>query len=223
MTPKPNLTRFLKIQYFSSSARLSTSPFASVRSISLPSTSSSPATLPARLPPTYSVRYLSGTRSPKMASDEDYMAFLNKANQDTGGATTQSSSKVALKAKDEGSEVPKEIAKVCRDAVYTSDADEPFEEVSLKWDGKNRLPTESEFATLINHPSPSEAEISILDPLSWDSKGQYTDVLEAVRQATAGNDVRVYRVVRDATRVEYWLVSSKEGKLVGAKALGVES
>lgn len=77
-----------------------------------------------------------------MASDEDYMAFLNKANQDTGGATTQSSGKVALKAKDEGSEVPKEITKVCRDAVYTSDADEPFEEVSLKWDGKNRLPTE---------------------------------------------------------------------------------
>lgn len=48
-------------------------------------------------------------------------------------------------------------------------------------------------------------------------------MLEAVRQATAGNDVRVYRVVRDATRVEYWLVSSKDGKLVGAKALGVES
>ncbi|KAF7532152.1 hypothetical protein G7Z17_g13669 [Cylindrodendrum hubeiense] len=159
-----------------------------------------------------------------MASDDDYMAFLNKANQDTGaGATTQSSGKIALKAKDAGSEVPKEISKVCRDAVYISDADEPFEEVSLKWDGKNGLPTESEFAALINHPSPPDAEISILDPLVWDTKGQYTDVLEAVRQATAGNDVRVYRVVRDATRVEYWLVSSKDGKLVGAKALGVES
>ncbi|KPM40929.1 hypothetical protein AK830_g5675 [Neonectria ditissima] len=158
-----------------------------------------------------------------MASDDDYMAFLNKANQDTGGAATQSEGKATLKAKDEGSEVPKEIRNVCRDAVYVSEADEPFEEVSLKWDGKNRLPTESEFATLINHPSGSDAEISIEDPLIWDAKGQYTNVLEAVRKATAGNDVRVYRVVRDATRVEYWLVSSKDGKLVGAKALGVES
>ncbi|KAH7154945.1 hypothetical protein B0J13DRAFT_521114 [Dactylonectria estremocensis] len=158
-----------------------------------------------------------------MASDDDYMAFLNKANQDTGGATTQSSSKAAFKTKDADSEVPKEISKACRDAVYVSDADEPFEEVSLKWDGKNRLPTESEFATLINHPNPSDADISILDPLVWDSKGQYTELLEAVRQATAGNDVRVYSVTRDATRVEYWLVSTKDGKIVGAKALSVES
>lgn len=82
-----------------------------------------------------------------MSNDDDYMAFLNKANQDTGAdAATQQQqrSSSVFKAKDEGSEVPKEIRSVCRSAVYVSDADEPFEEVSLKWEGKNGLPTECE-------------------------------------------------------------------------------
>ncbi|KAF4456787.1 hypothetical protein F53441_1138 [Fusarium austroafricanum] len=157
-----------------------------------------------------------------MSNDDDYMAFLNKANQDTGAdATTQG--KAIFKAKDQGVEVPKAITNVCKNAVYTSDADEPFEEVSLKWEGKNGLPSETEFATLINHSSPSSADIKILDPLNWDSHGQYTDVIEAVREASQGNDVRVYQVSRDATRTEYWVVSHADGMLIGAKALSVES
>ncbi|KAJ4254936.1 hypothetical protein NW762_009734 [Fusarium torreyae] len=157
-----------------------------------------------------------------MSNDDDYMAFLNKANQHTGaGASTQE--KATFKAKDQGVEVPKAISDVCKKAVYTSDADEPFEEVSLKWQGKNGLPTETEFAKLINHSSPDSPDIEILDPLTWDSRGQYTDVIEAVREASQGNDVRVYQVSRDATRTEYWVVSHTDGKLIGAKALSVES
>ncbi|KAH6891089.1 hypothetical protein B0T10DRAFT_547459 [Thelonectria olida] len=219
MTTKLTPARSLRLKpLFPHTARFSTAIFASSRTSNLSLHTIAPAAAPARYP---STRYLSTTRSLNMASDEDYMAFLNKANQDTGSATAQSSEKPVLKTKDEGSEVPKEIRDVCQQAVYVSEADEPFEEVSLKWDGKHRLPTESEFAELTK--SPSDATISIIDPLEWDSKGQYTDVLEAVRRATQGNDVRVYRVERDATRVEYWLVSSKDGKLVGAKALSIES
>lgn len=44
-----------------------------------------------------------------------------------------------------------------------------------------------------------------------------------MRAATKGNDVRVYTVTRDKTRVEYWVVSRAEGKIVGVKALAVES
>lgn len=81
----------------------------------------------------------------------------------------------------------------------------------------------AEFAKLINHSSPDSAEIEILDPLSWDSHGKYTDVIEAVREASQGNDVRVYQISRDSTRTEYWVVSHADGKLIGAKALAVES
>lgn len=59
--------------------------------------------------------------------------------------------------------------------------------------------------------------------MNWDSHGQYKDVIDAVRGATQGNDVRVYQVTRDSTRIEYWVLSHIEGKLVGAKALSVES
>ena len=62
-----------------------------------------------------------------------------------------------------------------------------------------------------------------MDPMDWDRKGNYSKLLDAVREATKGNDVRVYRVARDVTRVEYWLVSRAEGRIVGAKALAVES
>jgi hypothetical protein len=65
--------------------------------------------------------------------------------------------------------------------------------------------------------------VSILDPMDWDQRGQYTKLLEAVREASRGNDVRVYRIAKDATRVEYWLVSTTDGKLVGAKALAIET
>lgn len=66
-------------------------------------------------------------------SDEDYEAFLNKANKDVGGSKTQSTR--ASKAQTINTEVPPSLTKV--DEYYTSDADEPFEPVSLKYDGES--------------------------------------------------------------------------------------
>lgn len=62
-----------------------------------------------------------------------------------------------------------------------------------------------------------------MDPADWDAQGQYTEVIGAVREASKGNDVRVYRVGRDTTRVEYWVVSRSEERIVGMKALAIES
>jgi hypothetical protein len=82
---------------------------------------------------------------------------------------------------------------------------------------------------MINHPDPSNADIEILDPTKWDSKGQYKDVINVVRKACMGGDVRVYKVALGGIRVEYWVVGvdktgkDKEAKLVGVKAMAVES
>lgn len=53
---------------------------------------------------------------------------------------------------------------------------------------------------------------------------QYKNVLSAVKKAGNG-DVKVFRVDLESTRAEYYVVSvDKEGgKLVGLKALSVES
>jgi hypothetical protein len=65
-------------------------------------------------------------------SDEDYEAFLNKANEDVSGTKVQSKSQsIGIKAVN--TEVPKALEKV--EEIYVSDADEPFEPVALKYQG----------------------------------------------------------------------------------------
>lgn len=76
-------------------------------------------------------------------SDDAYSSFLDQANQDTGAskASTQSKSK-GMSTKTVDTDVPAMLQKV--EQYYTSEADEPFEPVSLKWGGKN-MPSESTF------------------------------------------------------------------------------
>jgi len=84
------------------------------------------------------------------------------------------------------------------------------------------LPIET-FAKLVGHPSPNDAEVSIMDVGEWDSSGQYTSIVHATREATKGSDVRVYRINREGSRIEYFVVGVEGGKLVGVKALAIES
>lgn len=87
-----------------------------------------------------------------MATDADYMSFLDKANQDpnAGVAKTQGSGKTEFKATDEGIEIPGPIAKVLGkgEGFYVSDADEPFVGVALKTAGKG-LPDEGMLCSLV--------------------------------------------------------------------------
>lgn len=66
-----------------------------------------------------------------------------------------------------------------------------------------------------------------MDPIDWDREGEYGDLIEAVREAGKGNDVRVYKVPSGGARTEYWVVTTdgkgKDAKLVGVEALSVES
>jgi hypothetical protein len=75
---------------------------------------------------------------------------LNKANEDpsAGVAKQQSHGLPPFKTVDSGVTVPKQILKVTKEAIYTSDADEPFVPVALKWneDGKG-LPDEGMFSS----------------------------------------------------------------------------
>lgn len=93
-----------------------------------------------------------------MASDEDYIAFLEKANKDRdealehgkrqseiAAASAAAPEKRPFKALDEDQPIPVPLllqTKI-RDRFYVSDADEPFETVSLRWAGaEHTLPDE---------------------------------------------------------------------------------
>lgn len=85
-----------------------------------------------------------------MASDEDYAAFLEKANADPfagskpkASASGAKSGKIQLKTVDHGEAVPMVLKSPTEkeEWIYVSDADEPFVAVSLKLGG-SRLPDE---------------------------------------------------------------------------------
>lgn len=69
----------------------------------------------------------------KMSSDADYASFLDKANQDTGSASAQGTSKQSYGTKSVNTNVPKVLEQV--EEYYVSDADEPFEPVALEYSG----------------------------------------------------------------------------------------
>jgi hypothetical protein len=148
-------------------------------------------------------------------SDADYAAFLDKANQDSSGgdATTQSKK---YGTKSVNTEVPKVLEGV--EEYYVSDADEPFEPVALSYDGDSI--SAQQLKTLLGH----NAEVEEVKMKEFDPKGQYKSVVGAVKKAGSG-EVKVFRVEHGGTRAEYYVVSvdGKGGKVVGLKALSVES
>lgn len=81
-----------------------------------------------------------------MASDDDYMNFLNKANEDPSAGSAQTTSKDTgkkeFKAADKGAEIPQPLVAATKEAFYVSDADEPFVPVSLAWEKGSGLPNE---------------------------------------------------------------------------------
>ena len=221
----------------------------------------------------HALSFAPGRPVSNMSSDSDYMSFLKKANQDPATAVGQVEvvhpKKQEFRTVDEGETIPDSIKIVTTDRFYTSDADEPFVPVCLRWDeGSRQLPDEGtprvhpqhpttlflvvvladidgrfsnlhctsvcqteQLAKLIGHDSPGEAEklIDILDAMAWDPNGKYSDVTQAVAEATKGSPVMVYKIHHGhgSTRVEYWVLSSvgsgKQARLVGAKVLAIES
>jgi hypothetical protein len=90
-----------------------------------------------------------------MSSDADYASFLDKANQDTGPAEQQSSSKKkSYGTKSVDTAVPKTLEKV--EEYYVSDADEPFEPVALKYDRSSLSAGTVPACFMKHHPIHSE-------------------------------------------------------------------
>ena len=73
---------------------------------------------------------------------------------------------------------------------------------------------------LIGH----DADVEAIGEKDFDPRGQYKNVVEAVKKAGNGK-VQVFRVSHGETRSEYYVVSidKEEGRVVGLKALAVES
>lgn len=112
------------------------------------------------------------------SSDQEYMAFLDKANKDLSQGTAAAAAAAQggggggggggakpFRTTQAGVDVPAPLAHACRDAFYTSDADEPFEAFALAWDERGRgLPDEGSFLFFFSFSFPSF--FSLFPPLS---------------------------------------------------------
>ena len=73
-----------------------------------------------------------------MSSDDAYASFLDQANQDTGAGEAESRGGGGGKQlKTADTEVPAPLKEL--DTYYTSETDEKFEGVALKWEGKGNI------------------------------------------------------------------------------------
>lgn len=77
------------------------------------------------------------------------------------------------------------------------------------------------FSKLINH----DGDVEVSDIKTWNSRGQYDDVVKAVQECGDGNHViKVFRVDHGGSRCEYYVVIlNKDGNVVGVRAKAVES
>ncbi|EAW14047.1 uncharacterized protein ACLA_070800 [Aspergillus clavatus NRRL 1] len=175
-----------------------------------------------------------------MSSDDAYMSFLNKANSDLNNARAEQaqSSAVRTETVDVGVQVLAPLRSV--DAYYVSETDEPFEPVTLKWEGANKgiWPSPSQLSKLISPDTDLSSFIETLTPSTFDPKNQYSSALRAVRAAVtqaSGSgepaisesdvEVKVYRVKVGSSRVQYYILSldAEGGTLVGLRAKAIES
>jgi hypothetical protein len=152
-----------------------------------------------------------------MGADEDYEAFLNKANEDASGATASSapSTKKASTKAVNTSSVPSPLENI--DAFYTTDSDEPFEPVSLKYEG-DKVPSAKQLGELIGKDG-----VEGINRKEFEAGGSYGEVVEAVEGVTEGK-VAFFRVELGGTRSEVWVVGvDGKGSLVGLKAVAILS
>jgi hypothetical protein len=159
-----------------------------------------------------------------MASDDDYAAFLDRANEPTSTSTNSTTSQpktsgFTSKTHDTSSPIPSALENI--ESVYISEADEEWVPVSLNLDhGVKELDVKT-FAKVVGQPSEKVEE---MQSKQFDPRGQYGDVMGAVEEVVGKKGLKVFRVELGGARCEYWVVGMLEGKrVVGAKVGAVES
>lgn len=163
-----------------------------------------------------------------MADDASYSAFLSRANQDPssgqpGGdnvpSTSQSRSKFDPSTTPSVA-IPAPLRQIR--STFASDTDSDFEPVLFSY-ASDQLPGVGDFRNVLGARGAQSSGIEELDVQSWDPTGAYRDVVEKVNEAGGGAGVKVFRVELGATRVEYYVLTVGESKLLGVVAKAVES
>lgn len=162
-----------------------------------------------------------------MSDDASYTAFLNKANEDPKAGATSSESTSQTKSKfdptsTDNDALPASLKSIPDEITYTSDTDSPFEPIVLNY-SSDELPSKSDFKKALGAKA-EQGDIEELSLQEFDPRNQYAEIIERVKKAGSGKkEVKIFRVELGRTRVEYYIVTVGERKLVGVVTKAVES
>ncbi|CCX06591.1 Similar to hypothetical protein VDAG_07050 [Verticillium dahliae VdLs.17]; acc. no. EGY15886 [Pyronema omphalodes CBS 100304] len=176
---------------------------------------------------TTTTRLFSTTTPTNMSSDADYMAFLQKQQQraEALAATTtigdlgEKEVKVLGTGEEPHSAIRNLLNTDVEKSYYSSGLEiEEFKDITLEW-GKEEMPTEDEFATLLSTGPVTKEPFS-----SWDPRGNYKETEIAIKKASGADEVSVYRVSREGARYEYFVLAKvvKSPRLVGVRFKAIE-
>jgi hypothetical protein len=168
-----------------------------------------------------------------MADDTSYSTFLAKANADpnSGGDNPIQSTSQARSAFDpttSSDALPASLRNL-PSTTYTSDTDSEFETVFFNYAGD--LPLTAEQFKQVLSKKGDVGDVEELSVEDFDPRGEYTEIQDRVRQASdAGkramegdSNMKIFRVQKSKTRVEYYILTVGDRKLFGVVARAVES
>lgn len=159
-----------------------------------------------------------------MSDDASYTAFLNKANQDPKAGAPESTSQTKNKFDPTTTDdaLPTSLRSIPEKITYTSDTDSPFEPIVLNYSG-DELPSQAEFKKALGSKG-EQGDIEELSFQEFDPRDEYAEIIDRVKKAGSGKkDPRIFRLELGSTRVEYYIITLGESKLVGVYTKAVES
>lgn len=168
-----------------------------------------------------------------MADDTSYGTFLAKANQDpkSGGSNEPQSTSQARSQYDPttSSEALPASLRSLPSITYTSDTDSDFTPVFFSY-AFDELPTTEQLGQVLSKKG-IEGEIEELSVESFDPRGEYKEIVKRVKEASGSGEkgdgeqkgIKVFRVQILSTRVEYYILTIGDRKLVGVMTKAVES
>ena len=164
-----------------------------------------------------------------MADDASYTAFLQRANHPpspplSSTETTNSSVKGSSPSKHPFLPLLNNKLANLSAKTFVTETDEDFHATFIS---SSHLPSWSDSPSKFPDAEDLETQVAggrkgkKLSVKEWDSRGEYTAVVAAVKEVTKSKEVQVYTVQGRGGRFEVFILAKMEDGLVGVKAKGV--
>jgi hypothetical protein len=165
-----------------------------------------------------------------MADDASYLAFLQKANQPLSPPSSATATTVSL---DEPTSSKHPYLSLLNNKLggvisktFTTETDSDFRATFIS---SAALPSWSDSTSEFPAATDLEGQVDqgwdgkMMGVEEWDTRGEYTAIVQAIKDVTKQNKAQVYTVQGKGACFEVFILAKVDDGLVGVKAKGVET